>query len=479
MYSFGNDEKECLTVLVTANAAGITAPPMIVLTYKRVPGYIASNIPPSWGIGNSENGWMTSATFYEFMANIFEPWLTEQQIPRPILFFVDGHASHLTLHLSNFCVEKQIELIALFPNSTHLLQPMDVSVFRPLKNAWKSEVQRWRLENNGQKLQKHHFGKVFEAALQHITNTTISNGFKISGLFPFNVENVQFSKISLKRTNSPVKNTGECSPKKLLKGLESRIGDDKLKSFKDCFGTTGTWTHPVEDTELYNIWKNIKLEIDISKNPERQLNTDENLNDTVEVILQDLPPKHRTPPGMKTPDVTQNRAQNNIPMEQVDKENHEPEEEAIPGPSKSPIKKPLFNVPTPFKRALFWPEQNQIKTKRKCREKIPSVVTSKAWREYHTKKENEKKKKLEAKENRAKLREQKKIKKEKTNYQPRSESSEEDEEWVESGDSLDDVDIFGPTDTEYCETFEAGEICNGDYLLVKFLGGKRKTTEYR
>ncbi|KAJ8927186.1 hypothetical protein NQ314_020462 [Rhamnusium bicolor] len=56
VYRTGNDEKECITVLVTANAEGIMAPPMIVFTYTRVPGYISANIPESWGIGNSENG---------------------------------------------------------------------------------------------------------------------------------------------------------------------------------------------------------------------------------------------------------------------------------------------------------------------------------------------------------------------------------------------------------------------------------------
>lgn len=49
-------------------------------------------------------------------------------------------------------------------------------------------------------------------------------------------------------------------------------------------------------------------------------------------------------------------------------------------------------VPSPFKRSLFWPEKDSNKKKMK-REKIPSTVTSKAWKEYHEKKEAEKNKK--------------------------------------------------------------------------------------
>lgn len=70
-----NDEKECLTVVITANAAGDVAPPMIVFRYERIPKELALSVPESWGIGKSESGWMVTETFYEFIANIFHPWL--------------------------------------------------------------------------------------------------------------------------------------------------------------------------------------------------------------------------------------------------------------------------------------------------------------------------------------------------------------------------------------------------------------------
>lgn len=197
------DEKENLTVLVTANAAGKLPPPMIVFSYVRVPSYISESIPKEWGIGTSENGWMCGPTFYCYITNIFVPWLDREHIERPILLFMDGHVSHMTLHLSEFCSENGIILIALFPNSTHLLQPMDVSVFRPLKNAWKKEIRNWRVQNDGRKLQKQNFAPVLKNALDCITMDTIKNGFRVSGLCPFNVENVKFNKISANKRSEP------------------------------------------------------------------------------------------------------------------------------------------------------------------------------------------------------------------------------------------------------------------------------------
>ncbi|KAG5869645.1 hypothetical protein JTB14_003582 [Gonioctena quinquepunctata] len=51
-----------------------------------------------------------------------------------------------------------------------------------------------------------------------------------------------------------------------------------------------------------------------------------------------------------------------------------------------------------------------------------------------------------------------------------SESSDEE-------DSLDDVTIS--EEEEYCELDGMNNVSAGDYVLVKFFGGKRKTTQYR
>ncbi|KAJ8891144.1 hypothetical protein PR048_010658 [Dryococelus australis] len=63
-----------------------------------------------------------------------------KNISLPVMLFTDEHSSHLTLHTSKFCDEQGIILAALLPNATHILQPMDVGVFRPLKKEWKKAV---------------------------------------------------------------------------------------------------------------------------------------------------------------------------------------------------------------------------------------------------------------------------------------------------------------------------------------------------
>jgi len=105
-------------------------------------------LPDNWATGKTEKGWITGEAFYEYIANVFHLWLLENNVPMPVVLFVDGHSSHLTLHLSEFASKNGIEIVALYPNATHVLQPLDVSVFGPLKKKFAQKVKEWKIANN-------------------------------------------------------------------------------------------------------------------------------------------------------------------------------------------------------------------------------------------------------------------------------------------------------------------------------------------
>ncbi|KAL0902494.1 hypothetical protein ABMA27_000348 [Loxostege sticticalis] len=113
------NEKDNITVLIVMTASGQIAPPLVVYPYKRPPKAVADNMPPDWVLGKSETGWMRADTFFEYMSNDFNDWLTEQNVKKPVLFFVDGHKSHMSMPLSKFCEDNDIILYALPPNTTH------------------------------------------------------------------------------------------------------------------------------------------------------------------------------------------------------------------------------------------------------------------------------------------------------------------------------------------------------------------------
>lgn len=81
---------------------------MIVYPYKRIPSEIRETLPPEWGLGLSDNGWMTREVFYEYIEKVFYPYLVAAKIKFPVVLFIDGHATHLTLKLSQLCDKLQI-----------------------------------------------------------------------------------------------------------------------------------------------------------------------------------------------------------------------------------------------------------------------------------------------------------------------------------------------------------------------------------
>lgn len=139
--------RECITVLMGSNASGELTPPLSVFNYKRFPRAVIQTMPNEFKYTSTQRGWMTSASFLEYMSQTFSLWLDEMNIQRPVIVFVDGHSSHLSLELSLFCSENGIVLIALHPNATNIIQPMDVGLFAPFKRIYKKHRDDWSLRN--------------------------------------------------------------------------------------------------------------------------------------------------------------------------------------------------------------------------------------------------------------------------------------------------------------------------------------------
>lgn len=52
-------------VFSISTASGGIVPPFVVYPLQRISKEMAQSVPDDWGIGRSDSGWMTSATFLE------------------------------------------------------------------------------------------------------------------------------------------------------------------------------------------------------------------------------------------------------------------------------------------------------------------------------------------------------------------------------------------------------------------------------
>lgn len=67
--------------------------------------------------------------------------------------FTYTHSSHLSLHLSAFCMAHRIELAAVLPNARHLFQLMAIAVFHALKTIWRQKIINFQINNEGSEMQ--------------------------------------------------------------------------------------------------------------------------------------------------------------------------------------------------------------------------------------------------------------------------------------------------------------------------------------
>ena len=89
---------------------------------------------------------MTNNLFVQFV-RAFADYVKEKNITLPVILYVDGHSTHISLEAAEFCADNQIILYCLLENASHVLQACDVGLFSPLKTSRQKKVKDWHIEN--------------------------------------------------------------------------------------------------------------------------------------------------------------------------------------------------------------------------------------------------------------------------------------------------------------------------------------------
>lgn len=82
------------------------------------------------------------------------------------------------------------------PHCTHVLQPCDIGLFKPMNFNWNKCVARYTCDNPGHSITKYNFASIFKDAWNEaIKPTTIINCFKGSGIRPLDRKSIKEDKI--------------------------------------------------------------------------------------------------------------------------------------------------------------------------------------------------------------------------------------------------------------------------------------------
>jgi hypothetical protein len=184
-----NATKSCYTVVFCGNASGELIPPFFIFKGKPKWSDWLINAPEGSRMSTSASGWMEIEIYEEWLLNHFVPNVKK-------VLLCDNLSAHISLKTLEICRENNISLICLVPNSTHLLQPLDVGYFSSLKANWRTVLNKWRQTARGKKmvnLPKNLFSQFVKATLQLGKDNDVQNmkaGFRATGIYPFNPEHV-------------------------------------------------------------------------------------------------------------------------------------------------------------------------------------------------------------------------------------------------------------------------------------------------
>jgi hypothetical protein len=177
--------REWVTVIQGINAAGWAIPPFLIFAgqYHLSAWYEEEDIPRDWAIAVSDNGWTTNEIGLEWLKHFIKH--TEgKMVGARRLLILDGHESHHSLEFQELCKKNNIFTLCMPPHSSHLLQPLDVGCFSPLKRAYSREIETL-MRHHINHITKLEFLPAFKVAFERsFTSANICSAFRGAGLVP-------------------------------------------------------------------------------------------------------------------------------------------------------------------------------------------------------------------------------------------------------------------------------------------------------
>lgn len=146
-----------------------------------------------WDWRASAKGYTSDFLAMEWLTRRFDP-LTAKLSTLPTdsgtnlqrrLLIADGHGSHVKASFVAYCLSRDIDLMVLPSHTSHATQPLDLTVFAPLKAAVSEEMSKWQKRHH-RRISKKEFGTLLvRGRITAFSKPNIQRGFRFSGVYPF------------------------------------------------------------------------------------------------------------------------------------------------------------------------------------------------------------------------------------------------------------------------------------------------------
>lgn len=173
-----------VTLCCAVNAIGNSVPPFLVYPRVNFRDHMIRGSPAGTAGVANPSGWMNGECFILWLHHFKKH--VHCTPDHPVLLIMDNHDSHITIASLDFAKANGIVLLTLPPHCSHKLQPLDRTVYGPLKRYYNDTCNSWQLENAGKTMTIYEvasaLGRTFPKAF---TPSNISSGFRVTGIYPF------------------------------------------------------------------------------------------------------------------------------------------------------------------------------------------------------------------------------------------------------------------------------------------------------
>ena len=174
------------TVVICCNATGNYIPPMMIFKRKRRKDDLTEHAPVGTLNEVSDSGWINIGLFMSYLKH-FAKHAKPTKDDR-VLLILDGHKSHTkNIELIEYARETGIEILSLPPHTSHKLQPLDHTFFKPSKVAFNTACTSWMRLHPARRITIDKIGGLFNTAyLKAATLESSISGFRCTGIIPLN-----------------------------------------------------------------------------------------------------------------------------------------------------------------------------------------------------------------------------------------------------------------------------------------------------
>ncbi|XP_023312361.1 uncharacterized protein LOC111692544 [Anoplophora glabripennis] len=173
------------TTCAIIRANGTFLPPIIIFPRKKFVPHMLNGAPPgTLGLANP-SGWMTAELFVEVLDHFIKHTGVTKE--RPCLLIYDNHESHVSLEIAEKAKNNGIIILTLPSHMSNKLQPLDKAVFYSFKNFYNDAIDSWLLTHPAVPMTLYQIAEcVGIAHSKSMTPENILNGFRSTGIYPFN-----------------------------------------------------------------------------------------------------------------------------------------------------------------------------------------------------------------------------------------------------------------------------------------------------